>query len=301
VIVPVTPAPSTAPTPAPLTIPQLLVNGQAQGLLAQPQAAALLGYLPTLPTARRTALDGWLAAAGSDVERIFILKAISAGEPDDAVAAYAADMRGQPEARVLSWSTMSDPMDLVQQWEDACGPALLMTAVGEVDPRYAWELNRQYRVTEIDTSGINAGLADAQRVWLEGYGGIAVPRGSSGGAGIGISRMLNELLGPITKASYTVVTVSDTAGALAQIASVLQSGYDVPLRLAWDTSDTRAHFLLAIAADGQPGNMRLQVHDTYTGKTAWVTEAAILGNGFAPIFNVYARLTHWYLPTPVTP
>ncbi|MEB3327908.1 MAG: hypothetical protein VKQ33_01605 [Candidatus Sericytochromatia bacterium] len=301
-----TPAPVVAPTPAPtvtpppLTIPQLLASGQAQGLLAQPQVAALTGYLPTLPAGRRATLDGWLSAAGSDLERIFILKAISAGEPDEAVAAYAADMRGRAAAQVLSWSTMSDPMDLVQQWEDACGPALLMTAVGEVDPRYAWELNRQYRLTEVAPTGVNAGLAEQQRVWLEGYGGIAVPRGSGGGAGIGISRMLNELLAPITRASYSVVTVSDTAGSLAQIAGVLASGYDVPLRLAWDPSDTRAHFLLAIASDGEPGALRLQVHDTYTGQTAWVTEAEIMGNGFRPIFNVYARLTHWYLPTPAT-
>jgi hypothetical protein len=296
-----TPTPAPTPTPTPLTIPQLLASGQAQGLLAQPQATALTAYLPTMAATRRAALDGWLSAAGSDMERIFILKALSAGEPDEAVAAYAADMRGKGAAQVLSWSTMSDPMDLVQQWEDACGPALLMTAVGELDPRYAWELNKQYRLTEVAPTGVNAGLAEQQRVWLEGYGGIAVPRGSGGGAGIGISRMLNEMLAPITRASYSVVTVSDTAGALAQIAGVVASGYDVPLRLAWDPSDTAAHFLLAIATDGQPGALRLQVHDTYTGKTAWVTEAEILSNGFRPIFNVYARLTHWYLPTPVTP
>ena len=71
---------------------------------------------------------------------------------------------------------------------------------------------------------------------------------------------------------------------------------------AWSppgSAEDSGHFLLAIAADGTPGDWRFQVHDSFTGKTEWVSQASLESDSFAPIFKDYARLTHYYEPTPL--
>lgn len=304
---PATPVPTPVPTPQPSAAPAsvdveaVLAAGVRRDLIPPNQAGLLRQYLPMLPAARRTALGELLAAARSETERIVILKAVSAGEPDEAVAGFAAEIRGLAEAALVSGTTMRDDMDLIQQWADSCGPSLLMAAAGEVDPRYTWEINKAFAVSEIDPYGRNAALAEQQKAYLEEYGGVAVERGASGGKGIGILYLLNDKLSPITKATYSVVPVEDKPTAVAAIAASLAEGYDVPLRLAWDpppTEDGPAHFVLAIAASGAPGAYRIQIHDSYTGKTAWVNEADLVNDRFSPIFWNYGRLTHYYAPTP---
>ena len=296
-----TPVPTPTQAPAGIDLEALLAAGLRRDLLGANQAALLRRHVPTLDASRRGALDSLLSAARSDVERIFVLKTVAAGEPDAYVAAYAGEIRGAAEATLISGSTVRDDSDLVQQWEDACGPSLLMAAAGEVDPRYAWELNKNFALDVIDPYGQNRALADQQKAWLEEYGGVAVERGGTGGRGIGILYLLNDKLSPITKASYTVVPVDDKRAAVAAMADHLARGYDVPLRLAWDpppTEDGAAHFMLAIAAAGSPGSLQLQIHDSYTGKTAWVSEGDIANDRFSPIFARYGRLTHYYAPTP---
>jgi hypothetical protein len=299
-----TPRPTSAPTAAPpqgfLDVEALLAEGKRRDLIAEPQIVLLRRYLPTLPAARKAALDALVIGARSNAERVFILKAVSAGEPDDLVATYAAELKLVPdEATVMFGSTMRDDLDLMQQWADSCGPSLLSCAAGEVDPRYAWELNKSFELTRVDPYGVNKGLADQQKAWLEEYGGIAVPRDASGGKGIGILYLLNDKLAPITKATYSVVPVDNARTAVAAIAESLQAGYDVPLRIGWDTApDGAAHFMLAINASGAAGNYRLQIHDSYTGMTAWVAEADVAADRFSPIFARFSRLTHYYQPTP---
>jgi len=299
-----TPRPTSAPTAAPpqgfLDVEALLAEGKRRDLIAEPQIVLLRRYLPSLPAARKAALDALVIGARSDAERVFILKAVSAGEPDELVAAYAAELKMVPdEATVVLGSTMRDDLDLMQQWADSCGPSLLSCAAGEVDPRYAWELNKAFELTRVDPYGVNKGLADQQKAWLEEYGGVAVPRDASGGKGIGILYLLNDKLAPITKATYSVVPVDNARTAVAAIAESLRAGYDVPLRIGWDTAqDGAAHFMLAINVSGSAGSYQLQIHDSYTGKTAWVSEADIAADRFSPIFARFSRLTHYYQPTP---
>ena len=56
--------------------------------------------------------------------------------------------------------------------------------------------------------------------------------------------------------------------------------------------------MLAINVSGSAGSYQLQIHDSYTGKTAWVSEADIAADRFSPIFARFSRLTHYYQPTP---
>jgi hypothetical protein len=247
-------------------------------------------------------LKGLLNAAQTRTEQVFILKAFSANEPWQNLVQFAAEMRGQSESEIVRRCTMRDDSDLVQQWQDACGPTVLQTAAGEVDPRFAWELNKTFDLARIDPAGANGALAQQQRQWLEAYGGRAVQRGQSGGSGIAIGQMLNDMLAPITGTTYETMDASNKSYALDQVASRLAAGYDVPLRISWDRPTGGAdsgHFVLALAVRGYPGSREFQIHDPWTGKTAWVPERTLLGDQMPPMFPSYARLTHVYTPTAV--
>jgi hypothetical protein len=310
-----TPAPANAPTPglyagSPTRLmgaQQDMVQGMAQifqagvsrDLAGANQARELAGSLGRLSAGQLTTLANLMNQAGTQAEQVFILKAYVAGEPWQNIVNYANEMRGKPEYDVIRRSTMRDDADVIQQWQDGCGPTVMQTAAGEADPRYAWELNKGGDISKIAPYGENAALAAQQKQWLEQYGGIAVERGQSGGQGIALSQMLNDLLTPITHASYQTQEASSPGQAVEQVAQKLEGGTDVPLRISWGqagTSGDVGHFVLAMATRGTPGARELQIHDPWTGRTAWVSEANIANNNFAPIFNNYARLSHFYAP-----
>ena len=313
-----TPPPSSAPAPLPAgslapslgpipsaamgaDLPNLLAEGETRDLLSSVHTTRFNSMLEAWGSGSRQTLANLINLCQSRTEAILILKALAASEPWENVTAFAAEIRGLSDAFLIAKTTMRDDPDLTQQWQDACGPSLVLSAVGEQDPRYAWELNKLYVVNKVDPFGANKNLADLQKTWLEEYGGLAVPRGATGGRGIGILYLLNDKLSPITAATYTVQDTSNMEESLDGIEQSLKQGYDVPLRLIWNKPGEgaeQAHFMLASAIRGQRPNREFRIHDSYTGRTAWVSETTIQQDSVAPLYQVYAHLTHYYRPTP---
>lgn len=282
----------------------LFQEGVARDWASPVQARTLADNVSQLSGGQLATLTGLLEGAYTKAEQIFILKAFAADEPWDNIVQYAQEMRGVPESEIVRRSTMRDDFDVIQQWQDSCGPTLLQTAAGEADPRYAWELNKMSSdLSRIDPTGANRGLAEQQKQWLEQFGGIAVERGQSGGQGIALSTMLNQILGPITNATYQTAEATNSTIDLDQVAQIVLSGYDTPIRISWNqpsAGQDSGHFVLAMAVRGTPGSREFQIHDPWTGKTDWVSERSIAQDSFAPIFNQYARMSHYYPAQPAT-
>lgn len=280
----------------------LFQEGVARDWASPAQASTLANNMNQLSDSQVTTLTSLLDGASTKAEQVFILKAFTADEPWENIVQYAQEMRGLPESEIVRRSTMRDDLDVVQQWQDSCGPTLLQTAAGEADPRYAWELNKMSDdLSRLDPTGANRELAAQQKQWLEQYGGIAVERGQSGGQGIALSQMLNQMLGPITNATYQTVETTNPGVDLNQVAQLVQSGYDAPIRISWsqpNAGQDSGHFVLAMAVRGTPSDREFQIHDPWTGKTDWVSERSITQNSFAPIFNQYARMSHYYPAQP---
>jgi hypothetical protein len=295
-----TPAPTATPTPSPspgLDFNGIMAEGVTRGLVYKSQQRLLMPAIAALAPADKVALEAALTAA-SATERIFILKALAAGESWPLVSAYAADIKGMPEALLISKSTMRDDLDLAQQWQDSCGPSIVQVAGGEYDPRYAFELNRLYKLDKVDPTGLNKTLADQQKDWLEAYGGVAVPRGQDGGKAIAITTLLNDKLGPITKASYQAIdTGADFEGSLEAVATALNDGYAVPLRVLFVDSGY-GHFIVALESRGGRGMHDFLIHDSVSARTAWVSQASIRDRDFTVFFPQTASLSHYYRPTP---
>ena len=261
------------------------------------QQRALDRLTAGLSEGQLASIRGLLDQAGGLAEQVFILKAVVVGEPWQNVVAYAGEMRGMPEAEIIRRSTMRDDADVIQQWQDACGPATIQAIAGEADPRFAWELNKAGDLARIDPAGAAKLVAEQQREWLERYGGAAVERGRSGGAGMALGQILNDQLSGLTGASYQTVEAADLTQALDRTEALLKDGYDVPLRIEWSPPGAGpgyGHFILAMNVRGTPGARELQIHDPWTGQTDWIREADMARNSFSPIFREYARLTHTY-------
>lgn len=272
-------------------------RGVDADLAASYQLEKLRSYLSTFSSDQIANLTGFLNANELEVARVFLLKALVAGESWENLAAYSIAMRGHTEQEVIRRSTMRDDMDLVQQWQDACGPAMLQTVAGEADPRYAWELNGLGDISSIDPLGTSSSLAQQQKLWLEENGGRAVLRGQSG-RGIPMTAFLNKALGPIVGVTYVCQVSNNLDATLNLVTGFLEKGYDVPLCIGWDETGNNNHFLVMLASHGETGNRAFQIHDTWTGKTAWVDENSIRRNALSPIFTTFAKLTHYYEPVP---
>lgn len=285
------------------TLPQefgaIFQEGVSRDLAGANQARELGNSLSRLNGGQLATIANLLNNATTKAEQVFLLKAYVAGEPWANLVQYADEMRGLPESEIIRRSTMRDDADVIQQWQDGCGPTVLQTAAGEADPRYAWELNKGGDIAKLAPFGENQALAAQQKQWLEQYGGVAVERGAAGGQGVALSQMLNDLLSPITHATYQTVESFSAGQSVGAIADKLQEGTDVPVRVSWGTPGAQdvGHFVLAMAVRGAAGARELQIHDPWTGKTAWVHEANIAADNFSPIFNSYARLSHYYEPT----
>ena len=109
---------------------------------------------------------------------------------------------------------------------------------------------------------------------------------------------LNKALSPIVGATYVCQISADIDTTLNRVSAILQSGYDVPLCVGWDETGNNNHFLMMLATRGESRNREFQIHDTWTGKTAWVGEKSIRQNTMPPIFGIFTKLTHYYEPVP---
>lgn len=275
----------------------LFRRGVDEDLASEYQWQKLQTYLGRYNDNQIANLTGLLNQSALAVEQVMILKSLIAGEPWENLVAYAGEMRGLTADVIIRRSTMSDDMDLIQQWQDACGPSMLQTVAGEADPRYAWELNKLGDISVVDPLGANRVLAQQQKEWLEKHGGQAVLRGQTG-RGIPMTEFLNEALGPVVGATFICQTSNSLDFTLNRAAEILRSGYDLPLCIGWDETGTNNHFVVMLAVRGSVGTRAFQIHDTWSGKTAWVSESSIRQDRMSPIFDSFAKLTHYYEPFP---
>jgi hypothetical protein len=278
------------------SVKKLFTWGVAEELVNAGFTPTLEQLVDSLSEGQMANLQSLLTQAKSDSQRVLVLKCIVAGEPWENVAQYAKEIRDLDDATVIAKSLMRQPDNLIQQWQDACGPAIIEVAVSEQDPRFAWELNKGFPVHNVDPLGANKPLADQQKEWLEKYGGVAVERGSNGGKGVGILELLNGTLGPIVKASYTCYPVDGAEDGVNKIVAALKRGYTVPIRVEWVQGNI-GHFMLALSYR-EGDDPELLIYDPYYGKTAWRKKSEILISGVSPSSVGEARLSHYYEPTP---
>ena len=272
----------------------ILYRGVMQDIAGFSQYQTLVGMLNQYDGLQLESIRNLVNASYTGLEQVFILKALAAREPWENLVDYANQMRGQSESTIYSMSTMRDSQDLMQQWQDSCGPAVLQLLAGEANPRYAWELNRWQNPAQVDPYGAARGVASQQKEWLEEFGGKAVPRGQSGGRGIALDDMVNKYVSTMTGVRYSGYPVSSTSQALDHIARTLVQGYDVPIRV--EGQNGGGHFMLLTGTRQGAYDREFRVHDTDTGRTRWVANSNFLRQQLPEFFAGWTRMSHYYSP-----
>lgn len=271
--------------------------GYGRGLVGMHQYEVLTAAYNMMNSNQRQLLRQTVNIPERPLARFFVLKSFLAGESYEVVARYAQDLVNQSDNRIFAWSTMRDDPDLLQQWNDACGLCVLQTALGELDPRFAWELNKLGNITDIDPYGKTVAIANQQKEWLEAYGGIAVLRGKTGGKGIAIGDLLNDKLGYVADAQYETIAISNVQQALNDIAALVTKGHIIPFRVQWASSGN-GHFSTILGVRNGVAGYDYLIHEVWTGKTTWVSGQTFVNELFTPFFNEKCTLTHYYRPNP---
>jgi hypothetical protein len=244
-----------------------------------------------------------LANAKGD-EKSYLTKAIASKHSAAELEQFAKKIAGKDQ----KWT--NDNLHLVgdssgtgikQQWHDSCGPTTTQAMMGELDPVYALKLHEENaqvtKVDEKDGEKLNPKMADEQKAWLEGHGGIAKSRDpvtSTGGKGIALGGLLNEQTSKIG-VKFDIESTGSEAEmdtALNDAESALKGGLPVPVRVGGDDG---GHFVLMTGVDPGPPR-RYSFHDPWEGKTLVFTDDQIKKNKID--IAGWGKLTHIFKPSP---
>lgn len=291
--------PLPPPPPGPPNFNALVAQGVALDVIGQAQGGLAAGKLEALLPADRGVLAEEVATASTALAQIMLVKAAVAGEQGPALRELGAALRGKAEPEVAALCLMRGAQDLVQQWQAACGPAVVQTLQGEANPLRALALHRE-PIHLVSPDLRCPQLALEQRKLLEAYGGVAKAREAVGVESPAIPAMLNDHAGPFTGRRYVLEGSTDLE-AFGRLSALLKAGEDVPLRLGFGPQggESWAHLVVALAVRGPTGAGEALVHDPFSGKTAWVKEGELRAGLSQPFFSEPARWTHLHRPSPV--
>ena len=289
-------------------------NGNAgqEGVLGKQGALDSATALTTMPQADYDALtksmgfggprDNVCEASGADVhtERELTLKAVGARKDDLAkpgffdkclnavglpsskmqeVLQYEQKIAGTPRADLIKKSTLID-LDggtgaLQQRFSDSCGPTSMEIGKAEADPIYALKMHDD----TVHSTSTTGPIADEQKGILNGNGGNAVPRTSTGGIGMWpeAGNTLDNMVGQMTGKKYAKTTLADTPaarkGALDRAATQLKNGVDVPIVVAWNGGGSHVQMLTDVRGTGK--DQQFLLTDPWNGQTMWMKRADI--------------------------
>jgi hypothetical protein len=277
------------------------------GVLGPLQAEHAAETYAGLAAQDRETFDGLLAQAGSELERAFLFKALSAhGDALDAIAAFAQLIRDQSELWLLHNLTLSAARAVIdgfqngvkQQFNDTCVSTTAQALKGELDPLYALYLRRTNRDVSAadDVHPAAAGNDVLQAEQLHGGGGPAnKPHPRKDPLDIGFSdntdlihnlRLPDQgfLFGEFVYTardpdSFWPAAPDDPSQAehmnhsLDGIAAQLRRGIPTPFAL-------KRHAILALDVDGEGPAEKFLLHDPYEGVTGWLTREQIVTGSF---------------------
>jgi hypothetical protein len=230
-----------------------------KGLLGTQQARAAAATLIGMPQQQYAEVSSLLGKAGSDTERMLLLKAVGAREkrltnPSDPkfqqsmgeLRDYAAQIRGRPPQQLIQRSTVLDvdgTMEgLRQRWDSGCGPTTAMMCRAQSDPIYAARLHDGS--TRVGDSMDDVGrVGQQQKKWLAQHGDTTATSvrdirqhgAKDEGKGLTrtpLSKLLNRHVAKATNQVYTpsvAKTREELQKALDGVDARLKQGVDVPV------------------------------------------------------------------------
>ena len=244
---------------------------------------------------QRVSLLNFLNGAKTNSAKFFVLKSWLAGDNFTTLQTFVNQLNQYPEAYQQEHCLISTQRSIIQQWEFSCSVTVVQTYLGELCPRYAWEVKQVANYDIAATDPYSNSMGQQQKELLEKYGGAASKRGDLSGKSIGINDALNELVGRQLGVTFSARQITGSLDVVfPAIRSQVDRGLDVPLLIGFVGTNAK-HFILLMKYKQVQNDYQYLIYDPWDGKCNYVNESSIKAQSLAPLLTQWRiSLDYWY-------
>lgn len=269
--------------------------GKTQHWVTPVQDAIFNQYTAALSSDDQANLLFFLQKAQTASARFFVLKSLLAGDAFHTLEKFIQELNVMQETEQKEKCVITWQRSIIQQWQFSCSVTAVQVYLGDLSPRYTWEV-KKVRNFDIAANDLQSNeMAVQQKQLLEYYGGIASPRGDESGRPIGILSPLNELVGPIIGVRFYAEKINEGLSVIfSRTRKQLDDGYLMPLLIEFEGS-TAAHFILVMRYRYQQGACQFLVYDPWSGTCDYISEEDLSAGSLAPFNTTHRiRLSYYY-------
>lgn len=270
--------------------------GKTNGWASEIQKSALNTYYTALSGQDKNKLVLFINQAKTSSAKFFVLKSLLAGDNFTTLQKFINQLNQFPESYQQERCLVTTRKSIIQQWQYSCSVTTVQTYLGNLCPRYAWEV-KQINNYDLIANDPNHPMAEQQKMLLEKYGGAASLRGDYSGKSIGINGPLNDLVGKILGVTFYAQQITEPLPAvLAKVRSQLDRGIDVPLLIGFEGTEGK-HFVLVMKYKYEGSGYQYLIYDPWDGVTDYVSQANLEAGSMAPLNNSWKISVDYYYPT----
>ncbi|MDQ6755406.1 MAG: hypothetical protein M3004_00570 [Bacteroidota bacterium] len=269
--------------------------GKRQGWVSVVQENKLNTYLGGLSQQDKTKLVQFINQAKTNSAKFFVLKSLLAGDNFNLLQNFINQLNQYPESYQQEKCLVYTRHSIIQQWQQTCSVTTVQTFLGDLCPRYAWDVKKVNNF-DVPANDPSNAMAQQQKDLLEKYGGSVSARGSYSGKEIGILEPLNDFVGRILGVNFTFEEITgQLPTAFIKIRTQLDRGIDVPLNIKFIGSEAR-HFILMMKYTNTASGYQYLIYDPWDGVCDYVSESNLLQGSLAPLNNQWKISVDYYYP-----
>lgn len=270
--------------------------GKSRGWTGLLQESSFRNYTDKLSEKDKSSLVAFLNQAKTPSAKFFVLKSLLSGDSFTTLQRFIGQLNDYPENVQQEKCLITNHRSIIQQWEYSCSVTTVQTYLGDLCPRYAWEVKQISNYDKVANDPKHP-MAQQQKQLLEYYGGGASPRGDYSGKVIGINDCINQLVGAILGVRfYHQQITEDLSYVLPKIRAQMDNGFDVPLLINF-VGTAANHFILAMRYRIVNGAYQYLIYDPWDGVCDYVSESTLLQGSLSPLLSQWKIKVLYYYPT----
>jgi hypothetical protein len=271
--------------------------GKSKGWATVLQEKKFSDYMARLSGADKTNLLTFLDQAKTSSAKFFVLKSLLNGDDFTILQTFINELNQYSETYQQEHCLITNHRSIIQQWEYSCSVTVVQTFLGDLCPRFAWDVKKISDFDRVANDPYSNQMGLQQKQLLEKYGGASSVRGDYSGKYIAINDALNDFVGKILGVHFSTVQVTESLPAVfGKIRNQLDKGFNVPLLIGFVGSTAR-HFILVMKYRYVQGGYQYLIYDPWDGVCDYVNESSILEGSFSPLLTSWKISVDYYYMT----
>lgn len=274
---------------------EILEFGRKQGWASQVQLHSLNNYARQLTPQDKNKIVQFINQAKTNSAKFFVLKSLLAGDDFTVLQKFINQLNKYPESYQQQKCLVTTRNSIIQQWQQTCSVTSIQTFLGDLCPRYAWDV-KQIANFDAIANNPNHPMAVQQKELLEKYGGSVSARGIIAGKEIGLNEPLNDFVGKILGVRFAAEQITEPlSAALGKVRNQLDRGINVPLNIKFLGTEAR-HFLLVMKYRNTANGYQYLIYDPWDGVCDYVSESSLIQGSLSPLNNQWRISVDYYYP-----